>query len=329
MYRYATLLLLTPAMFAQMAISVKSGLIHHIEGKAALDGVPVVKKVGEFPMVKEGSVFTTERGSAEILLSPGSFLRLAPNSSFRMMSVKLEDSRLQMLSGTALLEVAELAKGHHIVVGVGETGTEITSAGLYQFDVNAGVLRVFEGKVKVDSGDEPQVVKAGRVYVFGSAAENLAKFNRKQLQQQDGLYAWSATRSLMLANANIAAARALGSNGIRMSAAGWAFYPSLGFFTYLPRHGMVQSFFGGYYFYSPATLIAVESGRYNGGGYGGGGRGMDGGFGGMGGSGMATSGMGRSGGGDYGRSAGSISAPPSAPPAPPAAAGGGGGGRAQ
>ena len=94
MKHYAAALLLTPALFGQMAISVKSGLIHHIEGQALLDGVAVKKKTNEFPMVKEGSTFATERGTAEILLSPGSFLRLGPDSSFQMKSVKLEDARL-------------------------------------------------------------------------------------------------------------------------------------------------------------------------------------------------------------------------------------------
>ncbi|MBL8212764.1 MAG: FecR domain-containing protein [Bryobacterales bacterium] len=318
MTRYATLFLLTPALFGQMAISVKSGLIHHVEGQAVMDGVAVKKKANEFPMVKEGSTFATERGTAEILLSPGSFLRLGPDSSFQMKSVKLEDARLQMLSGKAMLEVAELAKGHHIVVGVGEAGTEITQAGLYEFDVKAGVLRVFDGKAKVMVNDQVATVKGGRVFVFDRPSTDLAKFNRKK--EQDGLYAWSAMRSGLLANANMLAARTLGSNGYRMSMAGWAYYPSLGFFTYLPRSGMCQNFFG-YYYYSPATLIAMERPRYDGGGMGGG-RGADSGFGG-GGSGMATMGMGRgSGGGDFGGRGASVSAPP--PAAPAAAAGGGG-----
>lgn len=324
MTRYATILLLTPALFGQMAISVRSGLIHHVEGQAVMDGVAVKKKANEFPMVKEGSTFATERGTAEILLSPGSFLRLGPDSSFQMKSVKLEDARLQMLSGKAMLEVAELAKGHHIVIGVGEAGTEITQAGLYEFDVTAGVLRVYDGKAKVMVDDQVQLVKGGRVFVFDRPSTDLAKFNRKK--EQDVLYAWSAMRSGLLANANMLAARTLGSNGYRLSAAGWAFYPSLGFFTYLPRSGMVHNYFG-YYYYSPATLIAMERPRYDGGGMGGG-RGADAGYGG-GGSGMATMGGGRGSGGDFGGRGASVSAPPPPPPSAPAAAAGGGGGRAR
>src|SRR6476469_7474053 len=87
------------AAFAQSVISAHSGLIHYVEGQVSLDGKQVEVKNASFPEVKENMELRTADGRAEVLLSPGAFLRLGENSAIRMVSNKLTDSRLEFLSG--------------------------------------------------------------------------------------------------------------------------------------------------------------------------------------------------------------------------------------
>src|ERR1700683_1079843 len=61
--------------WGQSVISAQSGMIHYVEGKVLLEGQPVDPKFGEFPAVKNNQVLETTEGRAEILLTPGVFLR--------------------------------------------------------------------------------------------------------------------------------------------------------------------------------------------------------------------------------------------------------------
>src|SRR6266446_3754532 len=82
-----------PAL-AQSVISARSGVIHYIEGDVAIDGASIHPKFAEFLELKSGQVLATQEGRAEVLLTPGVFLRLAENSSVRMLSNSLADTRI-------------------------------------------------------------------------------------------------------------------------------------------------------------------------------------------------------------------------------------------
>ena len=83
-------------------------MIHYVEGVVTVDGTAVHPKFAEFPDVKNGQVLATEEGRVEVLLTPGVFLRLTENSSVRMLSNALANTRMEMVAGSALIEVAEL-----------------------------------------------------------------------------------------------------------------------------------------------------------------------------------------------------------------------------
>src|ERR1700730_17445854 len=74
---------LAPGVWAQSVISAHSGIIHYVEGEVAIDGNAVHPKFAEFPDVKARQLVSTAEGRAEILLTPGVFLRIAENSSVR------------------------------------------------------------------------------------------------------------------------------------------------------------------------------------------------------------------------------------------------------
>jgi hypothetical protein len=253
-------LFLLPSAWGQLAISARSGMIHYVEGQVELQGDPVKLKFGSFPEVGEGQMLETTDGRAEVLLTPGVFLRLAERTSFRMLSNKLTDTRVEVVTGTALVEVEELPKDNQVTVQVGEAQTGLRKKGLYRFDANASELRVFDGQAQVTLGDESITVKSGRQVIFGSPLA-ATKFNSKDKEKEE-LYAWSARRSAMIAQANLYSAQAANSSGFRMSSNSWAWNPAFGMYTFLPVSGFALSPFG-WSFYSPSIIRWVFVPRYS------------------------------------------------------------------
>src|SRR5690349_7363452 len=142
----AVLLALVPAAWGQAVISAHSGMVNFIEGDARIEGQAVKLDGAIFPEVKIGQTMSTQMGHAEILLTPGVFLRLDNHTSFRMISNKLTDTQLEIVGGSALVEVNEILKENRIAVKMGESETLLLKTGLYHFNADAGQVRAFDGK---------------------------------------------------------------------------------------------------------------------------------------------------------------------------------------
>src|ERR1700722_10156466 len=142
------------AALAQSVISARSGMIHFVEGQVYLGDQPVETKFGNFPEVKENGQLRTEDGRAEILLTPGVFLRLGENSSFRMITNRLIDTRLEFLSGAAVGEADDIGKDNSVTVVYRDATIHPIKKGVYRFDADGGALRVFDGLAEVTSGDQ-------------------------------------------------------------------------------------------------------------------------------------------------------------------------------
>ena len=67
----------------------------------------------QFGEVKEKMVLRTAEGRAEVLLPPGVFLRMGETASFRMISNRLIDTRIELLTGSAVVEIDDLAELAH------------------------------------------------------------------------------------------------------------------------------------------------------------------------------------------------------------------------
>ena len=84
-------------MTRQPIISAKSGIIQYLEGDVFLNGRLLETKIGKFEDMKDGSTLKTTEGRAEVLLTPGSFLRIAESSS-----VKMHDARLSIFRAPSI-----------------------------------------------------------------------------------------------------------------------------------------------------------------------------------------------------------------------------------
>ncbi len=246
----ATAVLGSSAMFAQQVVSARSGLIHYVEGKVLLGDQKVVSKLGNFPEVKENGALTTELGRAEVLLTPGVFLRVGENSSFRMITNRLIDTRLEFLSGSAVLEADDMLKENSVTVVFRDATVRPVKNGLYRFDANPPALRVFHGEAAVETPAGKITVKEGKMLPFDGGLAAM-KFDK---ENTDGLDRWSRRRAETVAMANISAARSLRSRGI--SASSWAWNPYYGMFTFIPARGVWASPYG-FRFWSPYEVYRV------------------------------------------------------------------------
>ena len=243
---------------AQAVISAHSGVIHYVEGDVTIDGAAVHPKFAEFPDVKSGQVLATEEGRAEVLLTPGVFLRLTENSSVRMISNALADTRMEVVSGSVLVEVAELLQNN--AIGFDAAGAHVTLAkkGLYRIDasVSPALLRVYDGQAVVTGGSDSLTAKKGHQIDLGAAQLVDARFDVKDT---DAFYRWGARRAEYVAAANVISARVASnseySSGFARGAGGWSWNPYFGMYTFLPASGVYFSPFGAA-FYSPGMVNA-------------------------------------------------------------------------
>jgi hypothetical protein len=284
--------------FGQSVVSARSGTIHYSEGDVRLNDNLVKRKFGQFPEVPESGVLSTERGRAEVLLTPGVFLRMKEDSSVRMLSNQLSDTRVELISGTVLVECAELMDNNSVTLLSNDAAITFRKNGLYRLSTEPAELRVFEGQVQVVQADQKITVKKGKMVSLGAELA-AAKFDAKT---KDGFYRWSSRRAGYLAAANVSAAKSLADWGYSWRTSGWQWNPYLGMITFVPSRGVYWSPFG-YSFWSPSRVVyAYYQPRR---GYGSGSTG--------GGSSAASSNtdFGRMAGGGFGRSGGAVSASPS------------------
>jgi hypothetical protein len=257
--------------YAQSVISAKSGQINYTDGTVFLEGKEVQSKGGLFPQMKTSQELKTEDSRAELLLSPGVFLRVGENSSLKMLSDRLEDTRLELFRGSLIVEGDALVKGDTVTLVYKNAVVSLVKNGLYRLDSEPAQLRVYGGEALVEQGGQTVTVK--KAYLLPLNGLMLVeKFDNKT---GDALLRWTRRRAEYLALANPSAARSIGSGGLGFSGGcggrglgSWIFSPYFGMNTFVPCNGVYSSFWGNQY-WSPSQVWMVynppQSG-YSGGG---------------------------------------------------------------
>src|SRR5947208_814616 len=80
-------------------ISAKPGSVNYIEGNAFLNGNPISEKDLKSTFLNTNDTLSTDLGKAEVLLTPGVFLRVGDNSQVRTVSASLTDIQIELLRG--------------------------------------------------------------------------------------------------------------------------------------------------------------------------------------------------------------------------------------
>jgi uncharacterized membrane protein YgcG len=219
---------LLAALLMQYVVSVKAGLVNHVQGQT---------NMAEQSMARSGIVMRTALdGYAEILLTPGAFLRLGENSEAVLDTVELENVSLRILKGPAVIEVIDINKKYPIHVKTGNLKVDITQSGIYRFEDSSAT--VIEGKLQIS----PKLSYGKGWQVFFDQTYSARKVGKTPMNSLDF---YSQARSEQVARANLSLASRVGPSFRNYDY--WMFDPFLRMYTYLP-HGNFRSPYGFRYY---------------------------------------------------------------------------------
>ncbi len=218
-------------------ISAKAGGVNYVEGKVA-----VTRENARSGYLMKGDsveigdkVSTGADGRAEILLNPGSYVRLDKNSEFEFVTTTLDDLEVKVNRGSAMFEVYA-ADEFKVTVNANKTNFYLVKTGVYRIDVLAdgtSKIAVWKGKAELE---DSTTVKKSRETTVGKGEAEIEKFDR---DDKDDFEQWSKDRAKLLAKAN----SKLEKDGIRNSLISsysrnpYSAYDSFGLWAYSAQYG--------------------------------------------------------------------------------------------
>ena len=227
---------LSSAAGDKWVITAKAGGVNYVQGD-----VNITRETGKSGLLLKGDavdvgdqVSTGANGRVEMLLNPGSYLRVDENSAFQFKTTDLEDLQIQVTRGSVMLEVFA-ANDFKVAVSTPKQNYDLVDTGIYRVDVAAdGNARIEVWKGKVEVGDA--VLKGGRA---GSGLDGqfaVAKFDR---DERDSFETWSRDRAKELAKATDSLRDKTLRTSLMQSFLGgrWNMYNSFGLWVYDPRFG--------------------------------------------------------------------------------------------
>lgn len=221
------------------------GTVNYIQGSASLNGSVLNNKSIGSVQLRAGQELTTGNGKAELLLTPGIFLRVGSNSTVKMISPDLEQTQVELEHGELGVEVDQIFKQNMIQVMDHGVTTQLMKTGYYEFTTDPAEAKVFDGQAEVQVQQGKWEKVKGRHELAFNAGEPQKSHGFNTQPTNDALYNWSKLRSQYLAEANnqIAGDYAYSSDfnpgwywdpymwdytylgGPFMSPFGWGFYP--------------------------------------------------------------------------------------------------------
>jgi hypothetical protein len=251
---------LLAAMYAMpqaYTVSARPGGVNYIEGNVFLNGSPLSEKNIKATFLNANDTLSTDLGKAEVLLTPGVFLRVGDNSQVRMISPLLTNTQLEVGRGEVMIEAAGLVKENNIQIIDHGGSITIQKNGLYRIIADEPPrAAVLEGKAEVYFGEQKIELGKGRETVIGETLK-AQKFDKKK---EDELYAWSNVRSEYDAAASYQVAKNVGNRGGGLgygyggwSGPGWYWDNGFSSWAWLPGTGACYSPFG-WGFYSPGVV---------------------------------------------------------------------------
>ncbi|MBV8553730.1 MAG: hypothetical protein JOY54_20720 [Acidobacteriaceae bacterium] len=169
------------------------------EGAVLLDDQPLNQSVATFPSIKEGSTLRTEEGRAEVLLTPGVFLRLDKNSAIRMVSNELSNTKVEFQRGAAILDSTDGNSGNSVVLLYKAYQLRFPKPGVYRLDSSPGVLETYSGEAEIAGGGEAaKKIDDSHQFFFDIGMET----NKYGEATADAFSEWARARSETITAAN-------------------------------------------------------------------------------------------------------------------------------
>jgi hypothetical protein len=293
LFVFAMAVSFTASTYAQttrdkFVISAKAGGVNAVTGRATVrsHGNTEWQQLTIKEDLETGDVVRTGLdGRVEMLLNPGSYMRIGENSEFELADNSLENLEVRLIRGTAIVE-ATGAEDTELLINIVTPHTKlaIVRRGLYRLNVVPGdgtELIVRKGRVMLD--DSHTKVKGGNKVVFSSRSFSIAKLEQTEKKNLDDLESWSKQRAETVAQANqkirgrdmtFLMANMVDPRWDRLSTGYrgiWMFNPGYNCYTFVPffigwgspyGSSYSRSLFGGYY--DPSIYSGPSRGYYPG-----------------------------------------------------------------
>jgi len=273
--------------FSEHFVAAKAGVVNYVEGRPLISPghfgaeTKVMQAVARSQVKGGDSISTGSQDRMEILLNPGSYLRLGFDSELRVVETGFEAMHFELARGSAIVESATFnRKVHALRVGTPAGDLIFDKAGLYRVEaqVSGTYLAVYEGQARwMKEGVQIASLKSGKRFALavptpGSEVQ-FAKLDKKDTDELDR---WSRRRAEYLVAANSRLSPLLMTSlsdryGYNQRG-GWMFNPYFGCYTFVPFDGTFGSPYGYRYgMFLPVRLYRAPSYGWsdasNGGGY--------------------------------------------------------------
>ena len=237
-------------------------LLNCFWGRRPLVSVPAVTQPvranAGYRIKAGGGLRTTGNSRAELLLSPGTYLRLAENTEIEVTGTTYRGMRFRVVQGTVIIESANLnPRIHSLTLYTPSGDLQMETRGLYRLDVLPGqesAVSIYKGRVLWTGAEGKKTqLKSGRRWLLGDSSSSLEprssgldKNNRK-----DPLNLWSRLRARELVQVNAGLSLATRDSAYPgfgyQNRGGWVLSSKSQWFTYVPFDSSPRSPYGFHY----------------------------------------------------------------------------------
>jgi environmental stress-induced protein Ves len=260
-------------------ISARAGGVNFLSGNVTVrrQGANQTESLRASDNLRSGdTVITGADGRVEILLNPGSYLRVAENSEIELTETSLDDLRFRLVRGDAIIEATGTAGDRPAFeIATPQTRVAIIRDGLYRIVArrapnNSTDVFVRRGRALVVGTGATELLRAGKhASITGNSPVVVASFDR---DNKDAFDYWSKERAEELARIN----RRLSNRSMRSALASlnrgfwedsfgggfgryaiagvWVY--STGCATFVPFYSGFSSPYGGSYWFSLSPFMS-------------------------------------------------------------------------
>jgi hypothetical protein len=216
----------------QSVISTHSGVVHFLEGVVYLNDQPLESHLGKFPTIPQGGELRTAKGRAEVLLTPGVFIRVGEQTSIRLVANQLSDTRVELLAGSAVVDSSEPASGTSVKLLYKNWSVHFLEQGIYRINSDPAHLWVFQGKAEVSGASQGDGLLLSRGMDVAFVPTLVPSQTPDHDHPRDGLSSWADGRRQSISADNTIAANIQDPANLSIST------PSVDTFTNFPMIGL-------------------------------------------------------------------------------------------
>ena len=182
----------------KFVISAKAGGVNLVSGNVTVQRKDVQRPealTANDNLEMGDSVTTGAGGRVEVLLNPGTYLRVDENSEFQLTDASLDNLRVKLVKGSALVEATG---DDETTLSIGfttpQTEALIVKRGIYRFNILPNAMTeiaVRKGRAFYGAG-VVNVIKGGQKVLIGNGQAEVTKWNKKD---EDAFDLWSKQRA--------------------------------------------------------------------------------------------------------------------------------------